>query len=118
LCAPFGTGLLYIKKEKIGKIWPLFSPPEPQSNNIRKFEAQGTRSFPAEFAIANAIDFHLAIGTKRKQERLHFLKTYWLSKAIENPKINSYTSLNQQFSCAIATIGIEGIKPNEISQKL
>ncbi|MCK5463219.1 MAG: aminotransferase class V-fold PLP-dependent enzyme, partial [Bacteroidales bacterium] len=46
LCSPFGTGMLYVKKDKIGKIWPLTAPGDPESDDIRKFEAMGTRSFP------------------------------------------------------------------------
>jgi len=118
LCAPFGTGLMYIKKEKIGKIWPAFSPPNPKSDDIRKFEAQGTRSLPAEYAIGQAIDFHLTIGSKRKAERLHFLKEYWLTKALENPKIKSYTSLNSKYSGALASIAIEGKSRNEVVNEL
>ena len=118
LCAPFGTGFMYIKKEKIEKIWPAFSPPEPKSNDIRKFEAQGTRSFPAEYAIGQAIDFHLMIGSERKFQRLHFLKDYWLKQALENPKIKSFTSLNKDYSGAIASIKIEGKTRNEVVNQL
>ncbi|MFM7428986.1 MAG: aminotransferase class V-fold PLP-dependent enzyme, partial [Flammeovirgaceae bacterium] len=45
LCAPFGTGLMYVRKDKIEKTWPLFPTDKPQSADIRKFEALGTRSF-------------------------------------------------------------------------
>jgi len=32
LCAPFGTGMLWVKKDKIEKLWPLFAPEYPKSN--------------------------------------------------------------------------------------
>jgi len=38
LGAPFGTGLLYVKKEKIKNLYPLFAAPDPEQDNIRKFE--------------------------------------------------------------------------------
>lgn len=118
LCAPFGTGMMYVKKEKIAKLWPAFAPPEPTSADIRKFESLGTRSLPLEFAIGKAIDFHEIIGTPRKQNRLHFLKNYWLEKALKNPKIKSYTSLDSRYGGAIASIAIEGIDNNVVSSKL
>ncbi len=74
LCAPFGTGMLYVKKENIGSLWPLFPNDKPTDSNIRKFETLGTRSFAPEQAIGQAIDFHHAIGSKRKEERLRYLK--------------------------------------------
>jgi len=40
--APIGTGFLYIKKDKIKNIWPLFAAEEKQNNDIRKFEEIGT----------------------------------------------------------------------------
>ena len=70
LGAPFGTGMLFIKKDKISKIWPLFPNEKPESDDIRKYESLGTRSFPAEMAIGKALSFHHTIGSERKQKRL------------------------------------------------
>ncbi|MCS6982323.1 MAG: aminotransferase class V-fold PLP-dependent enzyme, partial [Flavobacteriales bacterium] len=55
LCAPIGSGMMYIRKELIPEVWPLLAPPEPRSGDIRKFEALGTRSFPIEQAIGHAL---------------------------------------------------------------
>jgi selenocysteine lyase/cysteine desulfurase len=118
LCAPFGTGLLYIKKEKIKNIWALLSDNEPDGENIRKFESLGTRSFPIELAISHAVDFHQVIGIQRKESRLRFLKNYWVEKVNQNPKIRLYTSLKPEFSCGLAAFGIEGIKPGDITTQL
>lgn len=118
LCAPFGTGLLYIKKDKIGKIWPAFSAPEPQSDNIRKFESIGTRSFAAEMAVADALDFHEKIGIQRKSDRLRFLKNYWMQKVQQLPGVRFYTSLKDSFSCGIGTVGFENIDAGLLEGKL
>lgn len=118
LCAPFGTGLLYIRKEKIKNIWALLSADEPDGDNIRKFESLGTRSFATEMAIGYSLDFHNMIGTDRKQARLHYLKNYWASKVIEHPKVKINTSLNPNFSCALANFRIDGIDANEIDSIL
>jgi len=117
LCAPFGTGMLYIKKEKIASIWPIFSNEEPDSDDIRKFETLGTRSFPAEMAIGRAISFHNGIGGIRKQKRLKYLQQYWINQVKNIPKIKFYTPLDES-SCAIATVGIEGKTATEIENHL
>jgi selenocysteine lyase/cysteine desulfurase len=118
LCAPFGSGLLWIKKEKIKNVWALLSSVEPDGSDIRKFESLGTRSFASEMAINAAIDFHQLIGGARKEKRLRFLKDYWTQKAakIQGVKINTPT--DAKHACAIAHISIEGIKPEEIEGKL
>src|ERR1700749_1977870 len=46
LSAPIGSGMMWIKKEKIEKVWPLPASGDPHSKDIRKFEELGTRSFP------------------------------------------------------------------------
>lgn len=118
MCAPFGTGLLYIKKDKINKINPLFPNEETESDDIRKFEHLGTRSFPAEFAVKNALEFHLNIGAERKQARLNYLRNYWTEKVKDIPKVKFYTSQKDEFSCSIFTLGIEGFQPYDLEHKL
>lgn len=118
LSAPVGSGMLWVKKEKIGKIWPLLCNDKPNGDDIRKFETLGTRSFCIEQSIGAAIQFHEAIGARRKQERLHSLKHYWASRAAQIPGVKLHTSLNPAFSCAIAGFSIAGLKPSEIDMKL
>lgn len=45
--APHGTGLLYVRREKIERLWPLMAAtPEIRADDIRKFEQIGTHSPP------------------------------------------------------------------------
>jgi len=117
LCAPFGTGLLYVRKEKIPSIWPLFAaPPERKADDIRKFEHLGTRSIPTEQAISAAIDFHEQIGAVRKRDRLLALKNYWLEAALKLPKVKTLTP--QRLSAGLATIQVEGWEPAKLADHL
>ena len=118
LSAPIGSGMMWIKKEYIGKIWPLLCNSMPQSSDIRKFETLGTRSFPIEQGIGEAINFQLAIGSKRKEERIRFLKNYWAQKAMKIEKVKIHTSLREEYSCAICGVSIDGIKPTDLASKL
>jgi selenocysteine lyase/cysteine desulfurase len=118
LSAPFGTGMLYVKKENIAGLWPLFPNDKPQIADIRKFETLGTRSFAVEQAIGQAVDFQNAIGTKRKEERLRYLKNYWCEKIITNSRVKLNISLKPAYSCALGNFSIEGLDPGEVSSKL
>ncbi|PWU03345.1 MAG: aminotransferase [Bacteroidetes bacterium] len=118
LCAPFGSGMLYIKKEKIKNIWALLSNTEPDGIDIRKFESLGTRSFASEMAIGNAVDFHTIIGSKRKEERLRFLKDYWVSRVSDLPKVSFNQPKTPSLSCAIANISIQGKTTHDLSDYL
>ena len=42
LYAPKGTGMLYVKRDKIEKLWPLMAAEAKQASDIRKFEEIGT----------------------------------------------------------------------------
>jgi len=118
LSAPIGSGMMWVKKDKIEKLWPLTCYGDPRSSDIRKFEALGTRSFPIEQGIGEAINFHEAIGSKRKQERIFYLKNYWATRACKIPGVKLHTSLDPRFSCAICGVSIEGITPNQLMTTL
>lgn len=118
LSAPIGSGMLWIKKDKIEKIWPLICADKPNSTDIRKFENLGTRSFPIEQGIGEAIAFHTAIGSKRKEERIRYLKNYWVNKVKDVPGVRIHTSLKEAYSCAIAGVTIDGLTPTELDQQL
>ena len=118
LSAPIGSGMLWIKKGKIKSTWPLVCNDKPESDDIRKFETLGTRSFPIEQAIGEAINFHNAIGSERKQKRIHYLKHYWASAVKENPGIKIHTSLDPKYSCAICGVSIKGMTVAELDSAL
>ncbi len=118
LSAPIGSGMLWIKKDKIEKIWPLLCNDNPRSADIRKFETLGTRSFPIEQGIGEAINFHNGIGAKRKEERIRYLKNYWASKAKNIPGVKLHTSLKSKFSCAICGVSINNMTPGELDNEL
>ena len=94
------------------------APDTQDINNIRKFENLGTRNFPIEYSIANAIDFHMMIGPARKEARLRYLKQYWVDQLKNEPKFSLNTSMNPAYSCAIGNFKIEGMEPGDVATKL
>ncbi|TAG12393.1 MAG: aminotransferase class V-fold PLP-dependent enzyme [Sphingobacteriia bacterium] len=118
LSAPIGSGMLWIKKEKISKVWPLLCNDKPNGSDIRKFETLGTRSFPIEQGIGEAIAFHTAIGSKRKEERIRYLKNYWANSVKDIPDVRIHTSLKDAYSCAICGVSIDGLTPAQLDQQL
>ncbi|MEI7472661.1 MAG: aminotransferase class V-fold PLP-dependent enzyme [Chitinophagaceae bacterium] len=118
LGAPIGTGLLYVRKQKIKNVWPLFGAGEKEEDNIRKFEHLGTRPFFIEQAIDKAIDFYTMIGAKRKEERLLYLKNYWMERVQSIPKVKLHTSFKKEFGCAIGMVSVEGKTAGELDSYL
>ena len=115
LLAPKGTGLLYVKRDKIKKLWPLMAAPERMDDDIRKFEEIGTHSEAPYLATGEAITFHNTIGGARKEARLRYLKDYWAKRLLELPNVRLHTSLDPQMSCAIGNVELVGVEPSAMA---
>src|SRR5688572_26257466 len=118
LYAPKGTGMLYVKRDKIEKLWPLMAAESKQSSDIRKFEEVGTHSAAPRLAIGEAMLFHNGIGGKRKEARLRYLSRYWMNRLKDVPKVSFNTSFDPNQSCAIANVNIAGVDPTAIGSYL
>ncbi len=118
LCCPFGTGLLYIKKDKIKSIPPIFYSDAVANDNIRKFEELGTRNNAAEMCISLAIEYHNSIGTSKKGERLIYLRNYWTQKIKDWDKIKIKHPQNPNLSCGLGFFEVEGVSGFELYNNL
>ena len=118
LFAPHGTGLLYVRKERIADIWPLMAAPEGMNDNIRKFEEIGTHPAAPYLAIAEALTFHQGIGGKRKEARLVHLRDSWVDRLLAHDRVRLHTSLKPGLACGIACVEIEGVDPGELTSWL
>ena len=118
MLAPLGTGLLYIKKEKIHKVWPLFGNGHYDSDSIGKFNSIGVHPGYIKLAISEAIRFNEGIGLERKEARLRYLKNYWVEQLLDVPNIVVDTPLEDHRSCAITTVGIKQMNPRDLATAL
>src|SRR5438552_4023085 len=118
LTAPIGTGFLYVKREKIGKIWPLMPAPETIRENIRKFEAVGTFPIANKNAITEALAFLDSIGLERKAARLQYLRERWSRRIARLPGVEMRTSLDPAQACGIGAFAIKGIDCGKLTDYL
>jgi isopenicillin-N epimerase len=118
LFAPHGTGLLYVRKDRIPGLWPLMAAPEGMDSDIRKFEEIGTHPAANSLAIAEALTFHQGIGGARKEARLRYLRDYWAKALREHDRFHLHTSLDPRFSCGIGNIQLVGVDSGELSNWL
>ncbi len=118
LSAPLGGGMLYVKKEKIPKLWPLFAESVLPKDDIYRLNHTGTTPVHTISGINDAIDFYLWLGAERKEERLRFLQNYWTDKVRDLPHITLNTPQQRQRSCAIANVAVKGFTPQELAKTL
>ncbi len=118
LFAPVGTGMLYVKRDKIPALWPLMAAAETQKADIRKFEETGTRPAANMLAISESLALHDAVGAERKIARLRQLRDRWALRLAKLDKVKLLTNLKAGMSGAVATFAVEGVEPAALAAHL
>lgn len=114
LMAPIGTGMLVVRKSKIEALWPLMAANPEQTKDIRKFEEIGTHPAANHNAIGEALSFHELLQPDRKAARLRYLRSRWTEPLLNEPNVEFHTNLGKEHSCGLTTVGIKGIKNDEL----
>jgi selenocysteine lyase/cysteine desulfurase len=118
LSVPLGSGLLYVKKEKVKGLWPMFAEWGKEEDDIRKLNHTGTHPVHTDLAIANAIEYHEILGADRKESRLRYLQNYWVDRLRGKPGIIINTPVEKHRSCGIANVGLENMEPADMAKTL
>jgi selenocysteine lyase/cysteine desulfurase len=118
LSAPLGSGMLYVKKEKIDSVWPLLAERELEPNDIDRLNHIGTHPAHTDLAILDAIEYQNAIGLGRKEARLKYLQHYWTSQLRGLPRVVVNTPEEISRHGGIGNVGIEGIEPADLATRL
>ena len=118
LAVPLGVGILHVRKEKIAKIWPLIADEGVPLTDMAHLNHVGTIPVHTDLAVDDAIDFYEKLGPTRKEQRLRYLQNYWTTKVRSNPRVRLHHPADPTKSCAIANVGIEGIKPSVLAERL
>lgn len=118
LSVPLGAGFLYVKKENIGKVWPLLAAGDRKQDDIYRLNQTGTHPVHTDLAISDAIDFYQQLGPERKEARMRYLQNYWSSQVRNIPGVVVNTPADPARSCGIANVGIARMKPGELAETL
>ena len=118
LSVPLGSGILWVKKENIRKIWPLIASGETDPDNILRLNHTGTHPVYTDLTVSEALDYYNMLGPERKEKRLRYLQHYWTGRVRNMPHIIINTPEDPARSCAIANVGVKGLKPGELGDIL
>jgi selenocysteine lyase/cysteine desulfurase len=118
LGTPLGAGLLYVKRDRIAGLWPIYGDSSALDGDIRKLNHTGTHPVYTDLAINDALDFHQGIGIQRKEARLRYLQRYWTDQVRGHSGITLNTPSDPQRCGAIANVGVASLAPAELARAL
>ena len=118
LSAPLGSGLLYVRKDRVAGLWPLLGDSGHADDDICKLNHIGTNPVHTELSIGDALSFHHQIGSARKEARLRFLQEYWTRQVREWKGITVNTPRESHRACAIANVAVDRLDPADLAQLL
>jgi selenocysteine lyase/cysteine desulfurase len=119
LCAPAGTGLLYVSRELQDRLWPNIVTEDWWAHkDARKYDRVSRRPWPVVAALEDALDFQSAIGLARIEGRVRSLAGHLRSRAAEIPRVRLYTSNDPRLSGGMTSLGVDGVSPLRLREYL
>jgi selenocysteine lyase/cysteine desulfurase len=116
--APLGTGLLYIARERIADIVPLYGDVTFARTQIDKLGHVGTVPPAPILAVEDALAFHAAIGARNKEARLRWLARRWMDQVADVPGVRLTTPREPHLHCALGAFAIDGVPAAEVVRRL
>jgi selenocysteine lyase/cysteine desulfurase len=104
--APVGTGLMYVRRSRIGDIDTAIGNGGFAQADIRARIHTGTSNFAAFLALDDALDFHETIGAPVKEARLRHLRDRWAEEL--RGRIEILTPSDPRLTSGITSFRLRG----------
>jgi len=118
LSAPVGMGVLWMRPEHAGKVWPLV-PPGASAKGMGRFEWIGTNPEYVGPALLPALEIQRSLGAARKLARLRYLNRYWRTRAAAAlPEARFYTNDDETMGCGLCLVEVPGADAEAVQKRL
>lgn len=122
LMGPLENGILYIRKEKMEKIWPTLIGAgwkDTHATVDEKFSTLGQRNETTTVGLPDILEFHNTLGKKNIEERVRKLTSYLKAQLqLKIPQAKFISPLAAELSAGIVIIELSGKPSKELFQKL
>ena len=119
LGGPLSTGMLIMKPEHVGKVWPLHPPSWDTSQYpMDIYEWTGSFNMAANASIGEAITFQRMLGPERKLARLRYLGEHWQNKLSDEPRVSILTPKDSERSFGVASFAVRDMRSSDLMKYL
>ncbi|MBI2516550.1 MAG: aminotransferase class V-fold PLP-dependent enzyme [Opitutae bacterium] len=119
LAAPLGLGMLYVRRDRIAGLHPLFGDARLPAGDIRRLEHFGNRPDSAHIGLREAIRWHGAMGGAAvKRARLLALQRRWMEAARALPRLRLLTPRDPARHGSLGTFAVDGLAPAAVAERL
>jgi selenocysteine lyase/cysteine desulfurase len=116
--APLGVGMLYIARERIADIAPLYGDLSHAADDIAKLAHFGVVPPAPILAVEDALAFCRSVGVAGKEARLRYLSAYWMERVRGLPRVKVLSPRDPQRYCALGAFAIDGMPAQEVAAQL
>lgn len=116
LCAPQGTGILYLKDSMQDRLWTTIASSGWNNKKIRsaRFDNFGTRNTSVIAGLGKAVEFQQTIGRNLIGSRIREMISYFKKNLNEIPGLTMKTSSSSDLSGGVASFEIKGKKSGDV----
>lgn len=119
LGAPAGLGVVYIRASQLHKIEPHCGDDDYPLDDIRSRLHMGMPPIGAILAAPAALDFHARLGgTPAKNERLAWLRNYWVERVARLPGVRILSPLDAKRGTALVAFAVDGMSARDLQPAL
>ncbi len=120
LLAPKGTGFLYVRKEALPAVWPTLASSAWDDHRAGAYRLMqyGTGNLSLLVGLEKALDFHLAIGSGRIEERILGLADRLRAGLERIPGVEIRSPLHPALRSATTVWRVEGLTAERLQDEL
>lgn len=120
LLAPAGSGILYIRHEKIDSVWTTLASAQwdNHEDNGYRLTQRGTGNPAILTGFEAAIDFHFEIGPERVYRHIKRLGDHLRSGLTQIPRTSILTSLHPDMNSGITTFNVAHMDGKALQDEL
>jgi selenocysteine lyase/cysteine desulfurase len=113
-----GTGVCYVKRDVMDRIWPLMGDPGEPKEGAKKYESFGQRDVPSVLGMAAALDLHTVIGKQNIEARDRALSVRLREGLKDIPGVKLWTSNDPRLSAALTLFSVRDLKMEAVQKAI